>query len=144
MPNVIQDKDYYRKYREANRDRIREISNACYHRNKKNHRESLCAWYFKNRERLRSKSKLNNQKRRLEILGMIGLECKACGYSKDWRALQIDHVNSNGTKERKLMSHGWAYKFWKKALVERPQDYQVLCANCNFIKRYEKDELRRK
>jgi len=64
--------------------------------------------------------------------------CKKCGFV-DRRALQLDHVFGGGTKERKE-------KQWSNASVYRdalnhPEKYQILCANCNAIKRYENKEI---
>ena len=54
----------------------------------------------------------------------------------DPRCLQIDHVDGGGTKEFRSMS---AYAFLKKVL-ESVLGYQILCANCNWIKRRENKE----
>jgi predicted Zn-ribbon and HTH transcriptional regulator len=63
-------------------------------------------------------------------------KCRTCGFS-DWRALHIDHVNSDGKDER-LPEH----KLYPKVRLQ-PERYQVLCANCNWIKRYEKEIYRK-
>lgn len=71
-----------------------------------------------------------------EILGDV---CKVCAFS-DKRALQIDHVNGGGCRERREKPG------WKKLLMSiqaHPQNFQILCANCNWIKRFENNELRR-
>ena len=66
---------------------------------------------------------------------MLGAVCKHCGF-KDKRALQIDHVKSNGADERKLLNQrDILYR-----VIDHPEDYQVLCANCNQIKKIERGE----
>lgn len=75
-------------------------------------------------------------KRRAKLLGFLGNKCVKCGFS-DWRALQIDHVNGGGCKEVKKLGLLNMYK----RIYEYPQEYQLLCANCNWIKRYEKGEF---
>jgi hypothetical protein len=57
----------------------------------------------------------------------------------DERALQIDHVNGGGTKEKKTISR---IAFLRKVLSDVSHTYQLLCANCNWIKRHEKNEVR--
>lgn len=70
-----------------------------------------------------------------EILG--GAYCKRCGFS-DIRALQVDHINGCGTKNRKI---GF---YLLKEIKDSPHKFQILCANCNWIKRTENGELRHK
>jgi len=65
----------------------------------------------------------------MNILG--GAICCKCGFS-DIRALQFDHINDDGQKDRG--SSVVKYKFY----VDRPElakeTLQVYCANCNQIK----------
>ena len=72
-----------------------------------------------------------------EILGGI---CVRCGFS-DSRALQIDHINGNGSKLRKKTSSSYElYKDVIKSVSNGENKYQLLCANCNWIKRFENKE----
>jgi hypothetical protein len=94
-----------------------------------------------NREyRIRNKIILNKKrkewtlKRRIAIIKKFGGKCKRCGFD-DPRALQIDHVNNGGHKEYKKMSE---FRYYKMVLEDTSGKYQILCANCNWIKRYEK------
>ena len=78
-------------------------------------------------------------KTRERALDVLGAVCKHCGF-KDKRALQIDHVNSNGATERKsLTQREILYR-----VIDHPEDYQVLCANCNQIKKFVCNEFARK
>jgi len=61
-----------------------------------------------------------------------------CGFD-DVRALQIDHVNGGGVAETKGMSRRVFYERIRTHRIE----YQVLCANCNWIKRAERGEVPR-
>ncbi len=71
--------------------------------------------------------------KRLEVISKLGGKC-SCGYS-DHRALQIDHVDSTGANERKVLN---GIPFLNKVLKEiESGKYQVLCSNCNWIKRAE-------
>lgn len=82
------------------------------------------------------------QKLRRLVLKKLGDKCCLCGFN-DWRALQIDHVNGGGSKEKKEVTGNY-YRFVLKEIEKHPNKYQLLCANCNWIKRYEKDETARK
>jgi hypothetical protein len=61
-----------------------------------------------------------------------------CGYDKDIRALQIDHINSDGAEHRKSIKS--SYGKYYKAVAMEPERYQILCANCNTIKMTESHE----
>lgn len=73
--------------------------------------------------------------RRSKVIEILGGKCKRCGFS-DFRALHIDHVNSNGHQERRKY-RGSSLHFYKDFLndILNKSDYQILCANCNHIKR---------
>lgn len=59
----------------------------------------------------------------------------------DERALQFDHVHGGGTRERKEMHYE---KMLKKILTDENGEYQLLCANCNWIKLHVNKESNRK
>lgn len=69
-------------------------------------------------------------------------KCNRCGFS-DIRILQIDHVDGGGQREAdKFVTTYDFHKYILKApLNEILEKYQVLCPNCNWIKRIEKGEL---
>ncbi len=77
---------------------------------------------------------------RKSVLDALGGKCMRCDFD-DYRALQIDHVNGGGSKERK--SRGYRKNFHKHVLesfLKKENKYQLLCANCNWIKRFENNE----
>ena len=57
---------------------------------------------------------------------------------KDRRALQIDHVQGGGLKELKKL---YEFKYLKTVLADATGKYQLLCANCNWIKRHVRKEV---
>lgn len=134
------DSAWWAAYRAKNREHLRVYKKEWHHKTKDKRAAYLKEYYLKNRGRICKKNSENSKKRRLEILSMLGNSCVKCGYSDDYRALQIDHVYGNGYIERREMTHSWSYKFWKKALTERRSEYQLLCANCNWIKKVENKE----
>ena len=75
---------------------------------------------------------------RSKVLEVLGNKCIKCGFS-DSRALQVDHINGGGHKER-LNLGGW--NICKKIISGYTSAYQLLCANCNAIKRIENKEHR--
>lgn len=71
------------------------------------------------------------------VIEKLGGKCALCGYNTDRRALQIDHIDGKGRRERRTI--GW-YRFYNNILRDTT-NYQLLCANCNYIKRYTNDEV---
>jgi hypothetical protein len=124
--------------------------------------EQRRSYYLKNRERILKESKLHyaqnaediRAKRRPYNAAQIPIErekcfaayggpvCHHCGFS-DWRALSIDHVNGGGAEHRSRKTgagrSGWGfYQYLRKQGY--PPGYQVLCMNCQFIKRWTNKE----
>lgn len=72
---------------------------------------------------------------RAEVIKMLGGSCRKCGFS-DARALQVDHVNGGGLREYR---EGGSWGVYRNVL-NSTEKYQLLCANCNWIKRSEENE----
>jgi len=82
------------------------------------------------------------QKLRGEVLLLLGNKCSKCGI-EDVRVLQIDHINGRGCQERKQYGGRGGNvtgRYYHHILEVDGQGYQILCANCNWIKRYEQKE----
>jgi len=77
-----------------------------------------------------------NKQLRNKVVTYLGGRCSICQFS-DFRALQIDHVNGGGSVERQTLKDS---KFYQKVLTDTSGLYQLLCANCNWIKRHENEE----
>lgn len=65
--------------------------------------------------------------------------CVRCGF-KDKRALQFDHINGGGNKSR--LDHSSTDQTYLSYLLDPAlkEKIQVLCANCNWIKKDENNE----
>lgn len=73
---------------------------------------------------------------RTQIFTLVGEVCAYCGF-KDKRALQIDHIDNSGFKHRKETIGATYYKkILEEILNNKNHNYQTLCANCNWIKKY--------
>ncbi len=84
----------------------------------------------------------SNKKTRAMCILLLGGKCVKCGFS-DARALCIDHINGGGGGERKLFGGNYYNSVLKKIKLGNC-DYQILCANCNAIKKIEAVEQKNK
>jgi hypothetical protein len=91
--------------------------------------------------------RFKTQEYRLKILQLLGNKCVKCGYDKDIRGLCIDHVNGGGNEERgrkgkcrKTHSSQTYYYHILSKILTGSKDYQCLCATCNQIKQFERNE----
>lgn len=108
--------------------------------------KSVLEWRANNLQRSRknnrkSTKKYNQINRRKALIYISGdpPQCNHCGFS-DARALQIDHIKGNGASERKikkLITDRLCKHILTLEKQEVIENYQVLCANCNWIKRVE-------
>lgn len=99
--------------------------------------------YLKRKEKAIETSKKVYQTYKEKIFDILKRECVQCGFN-DVRALQIDHKNGGGNFERKyLASRGSNYlRFVLEDITDNnDKNYQILCANCNWIKRHENKEF---
>jgi len=128
-----QHKDKITKYQKRYRIKHRQAFNEYMKRWRNKHKELYTSYLLKNKEAKRRKRLAI----RLEIISLLGEKCVKCGYEKNIRALQIDHVNNDGYIERrKLKNSDRLYKHILKQVKNGSKNYQVLCANCNIIKKY--------
>jgi hypothetical protein len=90
-------------------------------------------------------------RRKSAILEYFGSVCQNCGFA-DPRALQIDHIHGGGRRgDRRFQEtrsgqqgiYGFLFKLIKADDPYLRQNYQLLCANCNWIKRAERNETRK-
>ena len=76
------------------------------------------------------------RKLRSTTIESMGGQCVKCGFT-DKRALQFDHINGRGLKE------GRDRRIAREVLrsfLNNEKKFQLLCANCNWIKRFENNE----
>ena len=83
-----------------------------------------------------------NHRQKLAVFEALGSRCILCGFN-DKRALQVDHVNGKGRQERRLLNKPGAMYFryiLNSIQAGEHNKYQLLCANCNWIKRVKNNE----
>ena len=118
------------------------------------HCDSSMRWYRATRDvRIARRAAIRSQRRehwrRVElkrirglkerIFELLGDRCARCGFS-DPRALQVDHKKAGaGGRDGKYRSGHPLYAAILRG-DKNPADFQILCANCNWIKSFENKE----
>lgn len=88
----------------------------------------------------RERAKESRKRLKLAVLSHYSpdLKCSGCGFS-DIRALSIDHIKGDGAKHRKKIGNADFYQWIIKNNF--PKGFQVLCFNCQWIKRVKNNEV---
>jgi len=99
-------------------------------------------WRRRNPEKAKALSRAAGKRSlvrtRKAVFDLLGDKCVRCGFS-DKRALQVDHVNG---RRGESGTHTGRYLYRQIILGKLPKEgFQVLCANCNWIKRSENNEV---
>ncbi len=92
-------------------------------------------WASKNASKLKQHSEKYRLRRRDEAMDYLGGRVCTCGYS-DVRALTIDHINGleGNPRQQGIKIHN---EILNMTETDAREKYQVLCWNCNWIKRME-------
>jgi len=106
-----------------------------------NYNKKLHARY---RESRNSRARVYDKGRNLEakraVFAIFGDKCVRCAFA-DPRALQLDHIHRAREKRGKAGRSGSA--LYRQIMLGQRNlsDFQLLCANCNAIKKIENDEI---
>jgi hypothetical protein len=86
----------------------------------------------------RALNQKGQQKLRDAVIAYLGGQCVQCGFANA-QALQVDHVNGNGNAHRRMVTN---YRTTYRQILrgECEVAVQLLCANCNWIKRAVRSE----
>ena len=88
-------------------------------------------WRNKNRERHKQNQQDYNRRKKAEVTERYGGECACCGEHR-MEFLCLHHKLNNGNEERKRYHYA---SVWRIAIKRGfPDDYEVLCYNCNNAK----------
>ena len=116
LAHVEERKEYMRKYAEEHRDELATYKQVA--------------------------GKVARDAEHEKVFDLLGSVCVRCGFS-DKRALNVDHINGGGHQHRLAVGSS---SYWRVILTdpEAHTKYQILCSNCNQIKRIENHECRGK
>jgi len=88
----------------------------------------------------RNKTRISAERTRTRALMLLGGKCEVCGIN-DSRCLQIDHIAGGAYREPKQIRSGTGLN---REVLRNPFRFQLLCANHNWIKRFENKEARQR
>jgi len=120
---AYKNKATYKRWYERNKTAIRKYK-----------REMMRKLRAERPDHYRAQSRKSKAKLKSKVFDVYGRSCVRCGFA-DIRTLTLDHIRNNGAKERKAIGERGVYR--RSLEPEHQQDYQILCMNCQFIKRVE-------
>jgi hypothetical protein len=132
-----------REWRNRNKQNINAYAREYRILHKKECKEAIQKWRKNKSIHVKNYNKAWLRLRRLRIISHYSNGkscCYRCG-NTDLRVLSIDHINSGGCKHTKeLIKQGTNLYTW---IIKNnfPSGFQILCMNCQWIKRYEKQEI---
>ncbi len=128
---------YSRKYKASHAEHYRKYSRKWYRDNRKRAIKKNNIWQRNNKQWFSNRFRTL----KIEVIKHYSktLSCKKCGID-DIRVLSMDHINGGGNKHIKQIGGNLYHWIKRKGF---PSGFQVLCMNCQFIKRIENKEFRK-
>lgn len=126
---------YYKQYyKEHSKEKIAYINDW-----NKNNKKKLLLYHKKYQKEYRKTHGYKNRhtEQRMKLLQLLGNKCIRCGFS-DSRALQFDHIDDDGYLDKINLksTRGMMYFYYRNPEIAKKK-LQIMCANCNWIKRFE-------
>ena len=139
IKNRERKKIYNKEYRLKNLDRLRKQDRNYYWGNL----DKIRMYRRKNTAKIaltRKRYKLRIKQAVLEHYSAKKIPvCEGCGEA-GIHLLTIDHINENGAEERRRLGKKGGVEFYVWLVKNNfPAGYQVLCYNCNWLKRYKEN-----
>lgn len=135
--------DYTREWRHRNPDKVRIHNSTRYAKNRESTLKAHKIWATRNKLKLRAYQHQwhldTYNALKIQVFTKYGGKCMRCGID-DIRVLCVDHVNGGGYRE---LSKKRGSGYYRIVLADTTGKYQILCHNCNWIKRFERREVRK-
>lgn len=95
--------------------------------------------YLENKGKIATKAREYRLKTLIEVHDLLGNKCNRCG-EKNKKILNIDHVKGNGGNDRRVFGGNYVQYYRKiiQSTLNKKNEYQLLCCNCNQIEALEK------
>lgn len=134
---------YSQKYYQEHKEKINETTRKWCQNNKEKHQAYVREYIKNHREYYKKYGNNSNKRVRTRLMNLLGARCNHCGL-EDMRILQVDHINGGGLKELKhFKGTNQMYKYYVKNPTIALQKLQLLCPNCNWLKRIDNNETRK-
>lgn len=124
-------KRHNKRYYANNKGKVIELAKEQARKNPEQQKARHRKWYLANKELSNQRVKENSKKTRLDVIQHYGGKCVCCGETKI-EFLAMDHINGGGRKHRASIKNSNMYRWIKKNGY--PNDFQILCHNCNMAK----------
>jgi predicted restriction endonuclease len=131
--------EYRKNYYQENKEEENMASRLYYQNNKqkvnRQRKEYAKNWRTNHKELCAQYSYEANQRIKKKIFDYYGHKCTCCGETEE-AFLTLDHINGGGTKHRKEIGFGTKPLYMWLIKHNFPPEFQTLCMNCQFGKRY--------
>ena len=134
-------KEWSKKWKRDNKDYVKKYMKKWKSDNKEWVVDYQSKWYKKNKNHVKKWHRKYTMAIKLAVFRHYSpkLKCQRCGF-KDLRALSLDHKHGGGSSH--VASLGGTYKLYNWVIEHNfPNRFQVLCMNCQWIKREERKEF---
>lgn len=128
------------EWRANNKERVRVWTNRSYEKNKTKYRERGRLFERKKRRQVKFVVLAHYSGTDLpQCANPFGLHLPNDPFLVDIRSLSLDHIDNDGAEDRKrrVGNHKGAGSWFYRILIKEgfPSGFQVLCMNCQFVKR---------
>lgn len=124
-----------RRYKERHPERLRDAHRRWCERNRDRKNELQRGYVDRHRENVNRAQSEDYHGCRLALFSILGFVCVGCG-CVDHRVLEFDHVHNDGGEDRRRFNGMRSfYVHYAKHPEEAASKLQVLCRNCNWLKR---------
>lgn len=124
----------------STKDRLQTECKTCHNERRQVARKAKLGCYATERERYRDSHLMACRKTYYKAKRQVfehycpdGPRCAICGFA-DSRALSLDHINGDGAEHRRTLKGVNLYRWVVRNNF--PSNFQVLCMNCQWIKRH--------
>jgi hypothetical protein len=147
--------EYLKHWQETHKEKTHKYNKKCRKKHKKQYNEYTKEYMKKDHIDNKEKHDIYDEEykqrlklMRVKILTLFGNKCSNpynidhSGFEKDIdyiSCLQIDHKNGNGNKQRKEFNGANNFR-WLNYILTHLLEFQLLCANCNWLKRKKNGE----
>jgi hypothetical protein len=149
--------NYLKNWQQNNKEKTHKYNKKCREKHKEQYNNHNKEYMKKDRIINRKKYLIYNQEynekiriMRVNILNIFGNKCSNpynidhSSFEKDINykyCLQIDHINGGGKKQRKEFKGANNIRYFNY-IINNLSEHQLLCANCNWMKRIVNNEIK--